>query len=255
MGAALFFCQSPEARAQSLCGSLVSEMADRTGRVFLLSPANCGGRRARLVMSPSAQFSLARQLRSAEGAPLGEVFSFVSGLYFRGKLAYARRFALPPDPADPVIAGGVLVITPSAGLRAADTVVTIDALTAFAGVSIDIGNDAYRAALERGAHALDEAVGPDCEVVLLGSIASGKYVEVLHPVFGDRLVFPSAFVGRGDMSRGGLMLRCVVDGTELEYVPIAGATRRGQRPPKLEPIKGILRAANGPGARVSGDVD
>ena len=90
---------------------------------------------------------------------------------------------------------------------------------------------------------MDEAVGPDCEVVLLGSIASGKYVDVLQPVFGDRLVFPSAFVGRGDMSRGGLMLRCVLDGVELDYVPVAGATRRGQRPPKLEPIKGILRTA------------
>jgi hypothetical protein len=88
--------------------------------------------------------------------------------------------------------------------------------------------------------ALREAVGPDCEIVLLGSIASGKYVEVLQPVFGDKLVFPPAFVGRGDMSRGGLMLRCVLAGVELEYAPIAGATRHGQRPPKLAPIKGIL---------------
>ena len=220
-------------------------MGERSGRVFLLSPANCGGTRARMVMSPAARFPLATQLRAADGATLGEVFSFVSGLYFRGKLTYARRFARPPDPADPVIAGGVLVITPSAGLRSADTAVTVDALHAFAGVSIDLGNDAYRKALEHGARTLDEAVGPDCEVVLLGSIASGKYVEVLEPVFGDRLVFPSAFVGRGDMSRGGLMLRCVLDGVELDYVPIAGATRRGQRPAKLEPIKGILRTASG----------
>jgi hypothetical protein len=173
------------------------------------------------------------------------VFSFVSGLYFRGKLAYARRFALPPDPTDPIIGGGVLVITPSAGLRSADTAVTIDALNGFAGVPIDIANRAYRDALERGAHALDQAAGSDCEVVLLGSIASGKYVEVLQPIFGDRLLFPSAFVGRGDMSRGGLMLRCVREQTELEYVPVAGAVRRGQRPPKLEPIRGILRAAGG----------
>ncbi len=220
-------------------------MRERSGRVFLLSPANCGGRRARMVMSPAARFPLATQLRTDEGASLGEVFSFVSGLYFRGKLTYGRRFALPPDPTDPVIAGGVLVITPNAGLRSADTAVTLDALRAFAGVSIDLGNEAYRKALEQGARTLDEAVGPDCEVVLLGSIASGKYVEVLEPVFGDRLVFPSAFVGRGDMSRGGLMLRCVLDGVELDYVPIAGATRRGQRPAKLEPIKGILRTAGG----------
>ena len=211
----------------------------RRHRVFLLSPANCGGVRARMAMSPVAHFTLARQLRTAEGAPLGDVFSFVSGLYFRGKLAYARRFAQPPDPSDPVAAGGVLVITPNAGLRSADTPIGLDSFRGFANVPIDLGNSDYRRPLEQGAAALLDAVGPDCEVVLLGSIASGKYVEVLQPVFGDKLVFPPAFVGRGDMSRGGLMLRCVLAGTELDYVPIAGALRRGQRPPKLEPLKGV----------------
>ena len=208
--------------------------------MFLLSPANCGGARARMILSPVAQFALARQLRAPEGAALGDVFSFVSGLYFRGKLAYARRFARAPDPADPVVAGGVLVITPNAGLRSADTPVDVTSFKAFADVNIDLANAAYRRPLEQGATALLEAVGPDCEVVLLGSIASGKYVEVLQPVFGERLVFPPAFVGRGDMSRGGLMLRCVTAGVELEYAPIAGATRHGQRPPRLEPIRGIL---------------
>jgi len=193
-----------------------------------------------MVMSPVAQFSLARQLRTAEGAPLGDVFSFVSGLYFRGKLAYARRFAQPPDPADPVAAGGVLIITPNAGLRSPDTRIGLDSFRAFADVSIDLRNAAYREPLEQGARALLEAIGPDCEVVLLGSIASGKYVEVLQPVFGDKLVFPPAFVGRGDMSRGGLMLRCVTAELELDYVAIAGASRHGQRPPRLAPIRGIL---------------
>jgi len=187
----------------------VAKTVRRLPRVFLLSPANCGGVRARMAMSPVAQFTLARQLRTAEGAPLGDVFSFVSGLYFRGKLAYARRFAQPPDPEDPVAAGGVLVITPNTGLRSADTPIGLDSFSAFANVSIDVGNAAYRQPLEQGARALLAAVGPDCDVVLLGSIASGKYVEVLQPVFGDRLVFPPAFVGRGDMSRGGLLLRCV----------------------------------------------
>ena len=214
-------------------------------RVFLLSPANCGGARARMVLSPAAQFPLARQLRTTEGAPLGDVFSFMSGLYFRGKLAYARRFAQPPDPIDPVVAGGVLVITPNAGLRSADMPVNTASLTGFAGVDIDLANAAYRGPLERGAQALAAAVGPECEVVLLGSIASGKYVEVLQPVFGDRLVFPPAFVGRGDMSRGGLMLRCVMAGAELEYTPVAGATRRGHRPPRLEPIRGMLKGPPG----------
>jgi hypothetical protein len=211
--------------------------ASPVSRVFLLSPANCGGTRAKMVMSEKAQFALAQQLRSAEGAPLGDVFAFMSGLYFRGKLAYARRFARPPDPADAVTAGGVLIITPNAGLRAADMLVTVEVLQSFAGASIDVQNRAYRAPLETGARALLEAVGPDCEVVLLGSIASGKYVELLQPVFGEKLMFPPTFVGRGDMSRGGLMLRCVTAGLELDYTPIIGAVRHGERPPRLEPLR------------------
>jgi hypothetical protein len=214
-------------------------------RIFLLSPANCGGVRARMVMSEAAQFALAQQLRGPAGASLGEVFSFVSGLYFRGKLAYARRFAQPPDPDDPVVAGGVLVITPNAGLRSADTPVTVDSFRAFAGVDIDSGNAAYRVPLDRGARALAAAIGPECEVVLLGSIASGKYVDLLLPIFGDRLTFPPQFVGRGDMSRGGLMLRCVTDNLELEYAPLAGAVRHGQRPPKLQPLKHASRQDSG----------
>jgi hypothetical protein len=205
--------------------------------VFLLSPANCNGVRARMVVAPTASFALAQQLRDQAGAPLGEVFSFVSGLYFRGKLTYARRFARPPDPDCPVVSGGVLVITPNAGLRPADTMVTLDAIRAFAAVSIDLANPRYREPLVRTARALDAAAGPDCDIVLLGSIASGKYVEVLLPIFGDRLLFPADFIGRGDMSRGGLLLRCVLAGQELEYLALAGAVRHGERPPKLEPLR------------------
>lgn len=200
-----------------------------------MSPANCGGIRSGFLTSPTARFVLARQLQSGEGAPLGDVFSFVSGLYFRGKIAYARRFARPPDPEDPIAAGGVLVITPSAGLRAADTPVTIESFRGFARTDVDLKNAAYRKPLEQSAHALHAAIGANCEVVLLGSIASGKYVDLLMPIFGGRLMFPAHFVGRGDMSRGGLMLRCVEASQELDYLQLAGAVRHGQRPPKLEP--------------------
>jgi hypothetical protein len=207
------------------------------GRIFLLSPANCGGRRASQIVAEKADFPLARLLRSAEGAPLGDIFAFMSGLYFRGKLVYARRFANPPDPGDPLVSSGVLVITPSAGLRGADVAVTRESIRAFAGEPIGLDNERYLRPLERSARTLRAAVGAECEVVLLGSVASGKYVEVLQPVFGDRLLFPSAFVGRGDMSRGGLMLRCADSGDELDYVPVAGAVRHGPRPPKLAPLK------------------
>ena len=96
--------------------------------------------------------------------------------------------------------------------------------------------------LEASARALLEEIGPDCDVVLLGSVASPKYVDVLTGIFGARLQFPIAFVGRGDMSRGGLMLRSAREGTELEYVPVVGAVLHGSRPPKLPPIKWASRA-------------
>ena len=70
-------------------------------RVFLLSPASCHGERARLLLRDEACFDLALRLRG-EGAPLGEVFSFLSGLYFRGKLAYARAFAASAAAGGPV---------------------------------------------------------------------------------------------------------------------------------------------------------
>jgi hypothetical protein len=189
-----------------------------------------------MVMSDRARFDLALRLRSAEGAPLGEVFSFMSGLYFRGKLAYARAFAAPPEVDPSTTALGIFVITPTAGLRSPDTLVTREALQAFSGVEVAEDNPRYREPLESSARALRAEVGPECDVVLLGSIASGKYVRVLEAIFGDRLLFPADFVGRGDMSRGGLMLRCASSLEELRYVPVAGAIRRGPRPPRLVPL-------------------
>lgn len=193
------------------------------------------------MLSARASFDLAARLRDSD-APIGEVFSFVSGLYFRGKLTYATAFARIADtPEDSVAGGGVLIITSSAGLRAPETPVTLEALRQFAAESVDASNSQYRRPLARSAEALAREVGPDCEVVLLGSIASPKYVDVLLGVFGHRLLFPSAFVGRGDMSRGGLLLRAVAAGQELAYQPVAGAVRHGPRPPKLEPLRAPLR--------------
>jgi hypothetical protein len=190
-------------------------------------------------MSPNASFAVAEALRSLDGAPLGDFFTFISGLYFRGKLTYARRFAQPPDPSNPVVGGGVHVITPNAGLRSPDTRVTHAAVRAFARGDIDIENRNYRRPLEASARTLLAEIGPECEVVLLGSVASPKYVDVLTAIFGERLLFPIAFVGRGDMSRGGLLLRHARAGEELVYVPVAGSTLHGVRPPKLPPLPRI----------------
>jgi len=200
-------------------------------RVFLLSPARLDGERARLLFNPVTPFPVARALRSDEGALIGEVFSFLSGLYFRGKLAYAEAFARPPAK----LSSGVFVITTNRGLLPASTRVTLDDLAAFAAVGIDHASGPFRAPLQRDAEALAQALGRSGEPVLLGSIASSKYVDVLLSVFGERLLFPAEFVGRGDMSRGGLMLRCVDQRAELTYVPVQGAVRRGVRPARLPP--------------------
>ena len=103
-------------------------------RVFLLSPARTDGLRAKLLFNPRATFPLAVRLRTPEGAELGEVFSFLSGLYFRGKLTYARAFASPPRRAP-----GILVITPERGLAPPETRVTIDDLHEFSQVDIAAG--------------------------------------------------------------------------------------------------------------------
>jgi hypothetical protein len=205
-------------------------------RIFLLSPANCSGTRATQVLSAKASFPLAVELRSRRGAMLGDVFAFVSGLYFRGKLTYAMRFAVPPELDNPVIGCGVHIITPNAGLRSPDTYVTQKALQAFAAGDVDHANARYRQPLEKDARALMDEIGPECDVVLLGSVASPKYVDVLTGIFGERLRFPVDFVGRGDMSRGGLLLRKAHEGVELPYGPVLGAVLHGARPPRLPPL-------------------
>jgi hypothetical protein len=161
---------------------------------------------------------------------------FVSGLYFRGKLTYAMRFAAPPELDHPVIGCGVHIITPNAGLRSPDTHVTQQALRAFAAGDVHHANARYRQPLEKDARALMDEIGPECDVVLLGSVASPKYVDVLTGIFGERLRFPIDFVGRGDMSRGGLLLRKAREGVELPYGPVLGAVLHGARPPRLPPL-------------------
>jgi hypothetical protein len=196
-------------------------------RIFLLSPARCSGERANLVYRKAASFPLAVRLR--EGlATLGETFSFLSGLYFRGKLAYANHFATSPT--------DVLVMTTNRGLLPPGTPLTLNELRAMAKVPIDPEEPRYARPMLRAARDLCSNCS-DADIILLGSVASGKYVDLLLDIFGERLKFPSSFVGRGDMSRGGLMLRCVTSGQELDYIPVSGAIRNGKRPPRLEPIK------------------
>ena len=197
-----------------------------SARVFLLSPAYCGGRRATYLMRPGSALPLAQRL-SAGTLTLGEAFAFMSGLYFRGKLAYATRFA--PDQ--------IFVITPTRGLLRPDEPVSADLLREFAAVDVSADDQRYRRPLNRSLRTLTRALAPEARVVLLGSIATGKYLDVLTRALGGRLHFPADFVGRGDMSRGGLMLRSAAAGVELDYVAFgADVIRHGSRPPKLPPL-------------------
>lgn len=196
--------------------------------VFLISPARCRGRRAELLVA-SRSSELGQQLH-ARGARLGDVFAWLSALYFRGKLTYARRFATPP-----AALSGSLVMAPGTGLRAWDALISADDLRAMG--AIDIESAAFVGPLRRDAALVDQLCGADARIVLLGSIATSKYIEPLLDVFGTRLVFPELFVGRGDMSRGGLLLRAARTGDELGYVPIANAVLHGPRPPRLPRLR------------------
>lgn len=189
-------------------------------RIFLLSPAHCGGKRAALLFREQADFDLARRLRDA-AAPLGEVFAFISGLYFRGKLAYARSFARAPGDWS-----GILVITAGRGLVDPETPVTLDDLRKLAEVPVDLSDPRYRSPLEGDVTHLADALPVDAEVVLLGSVATGKYVELLAPLLGSRLRYPEAFVGMGDMQRGSIMLKAAAAGEELRYAPLDAVVRR-----------------------------
>jgi hypothetical protein len=180
--------------------------------IFLISPANLSGRRGAMLFNPSAQFELARELRAPEGAALGELFSFVSGLYFRGKLAYARAFGHAPANQE-----AAYVISAGGGLCTPEERVSLERLQGWGKVQVRHDNPHFTSPLIRHANALLDRSLPGTRFVLLGSVASDKYIAPLREVFGPGLLFPAQFAGLGDMSRGALLLRAVRDRRELAY--------------------------------------
>src|SRR5580704_1190505 len=111
-------------------------------RVFLLSPANTSATRGQLLLNSNSEFELAQRIRR-QGAPLGELFSFISSLYFRGKLADAKA-GFP----------STLVVTTSRGLLSPETVITLDDLLEMSAVPIDPGDARYRESRCQDARAL-----------------------------------------------------------------------------------------------------
>jgi hypothetical protein len=227
------------------------DFLDHAPTVFLLSPASATGTRALQLAAPRASFAAAGRLRSAEGLPIGEAFCFMSALYFRGKLAYARRFASawprsPRSPRSPEPPGcgpgtsgmetregpddsSILIIAPGFGLVSPEWPLTAERLRKLARTPVDPGRRAYSAPLRRHARELAARLPTAARVVLLGSIATGKYLDLLLPILGGRLLFPRAFAGAGDMRRGAMMLRAAASGEELEYTG-ADASRPVSRP-------------------------
>ncbi len=192
-------------------------------KIFLLSPAILTGLRAKQLMSLRAKFALALRYRTEAGVEIGDAFAFMSALYFRGKIAYARRFAVP----SPVIGGdGIFVITPGYGLVPPDWRITEERMKRMRKIDVDVATRSYVKPLREHANLIARALEDDAQVILLGSVATGKYVDVLWPILGNRLRFPSAFAGLGDMARGGLMLRAAREGKELEYRTLEGDRKR-----------------------------
>lgn len=192
-------------------------------QIFLLSPAHLGGQRARILLRDEAAFDLATRVRSQGGAPVGEIFAFLSGLYFRGKITYAAAFARAPEGV-----AGAYVITSNRGLVTVDTPFDRAALLELGAVDIDARDERYRQPLVRDAKAVATKLD-GASVVLLGSLASPKYLDVLGEIFGERLRYPRDFVGLGDMSRGSQLLKAARAGVELPYAPVSGLPAPGRK--------------------------
>ncbi|MEO8217493.1 MAG: hypothetical protein ABI718_10475 [Acidobacteriota bacterium] len=187
-----------------------------SSKIFLLSPANPSGLRARQMMSSRATFDVATRFRAGT-VPIEDAFAFMSALYFRGKIAYARRFASPPPDSSH---RGIFVIAPGFGLVPAGWTLDEERMKKLSRTAVDLRSRNYYRPLRSSCMELAATLAADAQVILLGSIATGKYVDVVWPVFGDRLRFPRNFVGIGDMSRGSLMLNASRSGEELEYAPL-----------------------------------
>lgn len=215
---------APRGKSVALAG--VAVVDSRVRKIFLLSPAKVSGVRAGWLLNPQATFALARQFQR-EGLSLGEVFTFASGLYFRGKLTYARQFAAAQEKTV------VRVITTNLGLVDPSLRLTPETLRAFGEVEIDANDPRYHEPLRRDAKILARRLADRGQAILLGSIATAKYRDVLLECFGARLMFPEDFVGRGDMSRGGLLLRAARAGVELPYIGVAGAVLKGKRAKRI----------------------
>jgi hypothetical protein len=204
-------------------------------RVFILSPARSDGVRAGYLANPKTSIAMGLELQANIKQPIGKVFTFLSGLYFRGKVAYAERFSASAGlAASPSV--GAWVITSNQGLLPLHAPIGLDDLQSFSRTPIALGEPRYEEPLRRDLARLISDDNSATEYVLLGSVSTDKYTEALVSILGERVLFPVEFLGRGDMSRGALMLRQSRVGEELEYAPLAGILKPRKRLAKATPV-------------------
>jgi hypothetical protein len=173
-------------------------------KIFLLSPANASGKRAGYLTSGKS--SLSTEFRSTEGCALSEAYAFMSSLYFRGKLAYSQKYG-----------DQSFIITPGFGLVSLDWKLTASRFSQIRETQVSAKSPVYVDPFRRDA---EKIAALDSQIILLGSIATGKYLDVLKPIFGSNLFYPEKFKSLGDMSRGAMMLNSCREGVELDYVSV-----------------------------------
>ena len=183
-------------------------MTESRQAVFLISPANLHGVRGGRLLDEESSSDLARRLRSEEGAGIAEVFSHISTLYFRGKVTYSRHFAGEL---------GTRIIVPGFGLVAPDWRLDLERARRISECPVDPSRSDYREPLERDIRELAENESAPERVVFLGSLATRKYLDVLVPLLGSKLHYPTVFLGCGDMRRGSLLLKATEADAELDY--------------------------------------
>jgi hypothetical protein len=179
---------------------------------FLLSPAHLGGARAARLTSLDARFAVAQSYRDGT-LSIGEAFSWISALYFRAKLRYARHFGARHG------GGPAQVIAPGFGLVAEDWLLSGERFTRLCQVPVDTQDRRFRQPLEAACAGLARSLDRDDRIVFLGGLAGDRYLAVLAPALGPRLFVPIDFVGRGQMQRGSLLLQAIAENRELAYSP------------------------------------
>ena len=145
---------------------------------------------------------------------------------------YASRFGRPPPSLPPA-----LVITPTRGLQSPSLPISRSLIEEFASLDWHRPTRAFWIRSSRVRVSFVHRSSQRCAWSCSGASRRAGTSSRWRASSRAGCNYPAEFVGRGDMSRGGLLLRHAEEGRELDYVPLAaGLTRHGAKPPKLPPL-------------------